>query len=311
MKYVVLIMFVLFLGYTTSAQVADSVLYELESDTIPAKKNTKTITATINVDEDEEEANIDIRVEDEESEDTDTIRVRIGKKRVIIVDDDEDVVFDTDDDDDKDKFEGHWDGIALGLNSYVKSGFDTDLSPDANFMELNTNKSWEFSLNFAEKSFNLIDQKVGLVTGLGLTWNNYKFDQNITLDPSGQAISFYVDSVRDFTKNKLTTTYLTLPLLLEFQFPTGDNSKDVHLSAGVVGSLKLGSHTKQVYEVNNREFKDKVKEDFHLSPLRYAVHASIGYGNFTLYSSYSMTTLFENGEGPELYPFTIGIIIGD
>lgn len=310
----------MFLGYTANAQVADSVLYELENDTLPAKKN-KSIKATIDVDGKQKKV-IDIQVDEEvademefseefdSDEEPDTIRVRVGKKRVIIVDDDEDVVFDSDDDDDG-KFEGHWNGLALGLNSYMKPDFETDLSPDANFMELNTNKSWEVGLNFGEKSFNLYRDHIGLVTGLGLTWNNYKFDQNITLDPDSSYISFYVDPTKDYTKNKLTTMYLNIPLLLEFQIPTGENSKPIHLNAGVVGGLKVGSHTKQVYEVNNKEYKDKVKEDFHLSPLRYAAHASIGYGSFTIYSTYSMSTLFENGEGPELYPFTIGIIFGD
>lgn len=309
MKYTVVILFVLFLGYTTNAQVADSVLYELESDTIPAKKNKKTITATIDIDEENEEASIDIEVDDHENEDTDTIRVRVGKKRVMIIDDDEDIVFDSDKK--KDKFEGHWDGLALGLNSYVKTGFDTDLSPDAEFLELNTNKSWEVGLNVVEKSFGFANNHIGVVTGLGLTWNNYKFDQNITLDPGGSEITYFIEPDKDYRKNKLTTLYLNVPILLEFHIPTGSNSKPIHINGGVVGGLKLGSHTKQVYEINNKEYKDKVKEDFHLSPLRYSAHASIGYGGITIYGTYSMTTLFESGEGPELYPFTIGIILGD
>jgi outer membrane protein with beta-barrel domain len=315
MKNVTLIIFVLFLGYTTNAQVADSVLYELENDTVPVEKSKK-LKDSIVVFGDEEasenEAAMDAEIALDAEEETDTIRMRIGNKKVIIIDDYSLGLGDDDDeDDDDDKFDGHWDGILLGLNSYVKPGFDTDLSPDANFMELNTNKSWQFGINFAEKSFNLIDNKVGLVTGLGISWNNYKFDQNITLNPDSSYISHYVDTVKDFSKNKLTASYLSVPLLLEFQIPTGHHSKPVHLNAGVVGAIKLGSHTKQVYEINNKEYKDKVKEDFHLSPLRYSVHASIGYGNFTIFSSYSMSTLFENGEGPELYPLTIGIIIGD
>jgi outer membrane protein with beta-barrel domain len=305
MRILTLLTFVLFLGYTSNAQVADSLLLELENDTITEKESPKDVT-------------IDIE-DDLEEEETDTIRIRLGKKKFVIIEDDYDGTsedeydfeFDDDDDDDDDgKFKGHWDGLALGLNSYMKPNFETDLSPDANYLELNSNKSWEVGLNFGEKSFNLINNRIGLVTGIGVTFNNYKFDNNITLVPDSTALTYFVDTVNDFSKNKLTASYLTIPLLLEFQIPTGNNSKPVHFNAGVVGSLKLGSHTKQVYERNNKEYKDKVKEDFHLSPLRYGIHSSIGYGSFTIYGSYSMTTLFEKGEGPELYPFTIGIIIG-
>lgn len=310
MKKGLIFMAIMMTGYFTKAQIADSVLYEMENDTAQqAEKSEKSVNVTLSISD--EKATLSIDDEDagfEENEETDTIRVRIGNKKIIIIEDDGDD-FDIDlDEDDDEKFKGHWEGFALGLNSYVDADFSTKLAPGAEYLELNTNKSWEVGFNFAEKGFNLINNRVGLVTGLGITFNNYKFDNNITLVSDNPALTFVNDSV-EFSKNKLTVTYLSVPLLLEFQIPTGHKSKTLHLNAGIVGSVKLGSHTKQIYEQNNKKHKNKVREDFHLSPLRYGVHTSIGYGGLTFYGSYSMTTLFEKNEGPELYPFTIGIII--
>ena len=92
MKNVTLLIFVLFLGYTTNAQVADSVLFELENDTVPADESKKSVKAKISFEDEEAEEsesffNIEIEDADNIDEDTDTIRMRIGNKKVIIIDD--------------------------------------------------------------------------------------------------------------------------------------------------------------------------------------------------------------------------------
>jgi hypothetical protein len=35
----------------------------------------------------------------------------------------------------------------------------------------------------------------------------------------------------------------------------------------------------------------------------------IGYGNLDLYASYALTSMFQKNEGPQLYPFSVGITI--
>ncbi|MCZ8285345.1 MAG: hypothetical protein O9353_07790, partial [Bacteroidia bacterium] len=49
------------------------------------------------------------------------------------------------------------------------------------------------------------------------------------------------------------------------------------------------------------------KDSYNMNPFRLNAHASVGYRNFTLYADYALTPLFENGKGPELYPFTFGV----
>jgi hypothetical protein len=33
----------------------------------------------------------------------------------------------------------------------------------------------------------------------------------------------------------------------------------------------------------------------------------LGYGVIDLYASYALNSMFKKGQGPELYPFTVGI----
>jgi hypothetical protein len=97
-----------------------------------------------------------------------------------------------------------------------------------------------------------------------------------------------------------------VPVLLEFN--TNKNPKKAfHLAFGVIGGYKLGSRTRQILEQNSNEIRVIRKDAYNINPFRVNAHASVGYHNFTLYADYALTPLFENGKGPILYPFTLGV----
>ena len=67
------------------------------------------------------------------------------------------------------------------------------------------------------------------------------------------------------------------------------------------------SHTKIKYVEDGKKEKDKEKDDFNLSPLRWGLTARIGYEEINLFANYYMTPLFKSGMGPELQPFAAGL----
>ena len=86
-------------------------------------------------------------------------------------------------------------------------------------------------------------------------------------------------------------------------------SNNLSIAAGPIAAIKLSSHTKMVFE---NDEKVKSNGDFSLNMLRYGATARVGYGNFMLYGTYYKTPLFQTGKGPEgvdLYPFEIGIAL--
>jgi len=186
------------------------------------------------------------------------------------------------------------------------------LSPDNAYMDLNTGRSWNFNLNFLEYGLGFGTDKIGLVTGLGLEWNNYHFDHNnnIIENDEGRIVEYIPDIVVEggnLDKSKLQTTYLTMPLLMEFQIPAG--KKRVFINGGVIGGVKLTSKTKMVYRESGDKQKDKVKDDFNLSSVRYGFTVRAGYRALKLHATYYPTSLFEEGKGPELYPFSVGLTV--
>ncbi|PLW99671.1 MAG: hypothetical protein C0594_16815, partial [Marinilabiliales bacterium] len=174
-------------------------------------------------------------------------------------------------------------------------------------MELNTGQSWGISINPIEQNFNIYNEQIGLVTGLGFEFNNYKFDNNIVLvdDPAG--VTYFLDTVRQFSKNKLTTIYLNIPLILEAQIPVGDD--EIHIGAGIIGGVKIGSHTKYIYENNGNKMKNKQFEDFNLNSFRYGVTARVGYKGINLFANMNLSSMFEDNKGPELFPVMIGFSV--
>ena len=53
--------------------------------------------------------------------------------------------------------------------------------------------------------------------------------------------------------------------------------------------------------------KNKDNKSFHTNPFYYGVRGYLGWGGIHLFADYALSTLFEKDEGPELYPFSIGL----
>jgi hypothetical protein len=249
--------------------------------------------------EDPKENSLNISGASEINGKEDTTKLKIGGKDVFI--------FGHDDHHKKKKsssYDGHWGGVELGINSYLNSNNNFDLPVKYDFLEQKLNKSFGVNLNLIEQNFNLYKGNIGITTGVGVSWDNYRFAKDFTLISDTTVIWYRPDSIK-YLKNKLTTCYLNIPVIFEFQ--THKFNQNFHFGVGGIFGIKLGAHTKQVYEINDRTYKPKDYDDFHLSPFRYGLTARIGWGPVNLFANYSLSTLFAKNEGPELYPIMFGI----
>ncbi len=237
----------------------------------------------------------------------DTIIVRIGKKDVKVIDHDGGTEIRWGKDKGKKhksgKFNGHWEGIEFGFNAFDQPDYGLYSWAEKDFMSLNQGKSLELDLNFYELNIGLAKSYVGLVSGMGLSFNNYRFENPYTLQKGMHMTEAVLLDYENLSKTKLAISYLNVPLLLEFQLPVNQNEGRLFINAGLVGGVKIGSHTKVKYG----DTKDKDRSGFNLNSFKYAATARIGYKDISLFGTYSLTPLFQAGKGPELTPFTIGI----
>jgi len=212
----------------------------------------------------------------------------------------------------KEKFNGHWKGLDLGVNGYLTPNNDFSYPDEYSLLDQKYQKSFNVNLNFYEQNVNLIRNKLGLVTGLGLSWNNYRFDNDVRLQKGENKLILTRDSTEGVTceKSKLVNTYLTLPVMLEVQTNRHSKANSFHLGAGVLGGWRIGTHTKYVFDDGSRQ-KDKERSDFYMNPFKLDAIATVGWGMINLYATYSLTPMFQKNKGPELYPFSVGICLTD
>lgn len=240
----------------------------------------------------------------------DTVKIRVGRKTIVIAEghhgssikynklNDEEFKHWTGRDP---KFKGHWSFMELGVNTFAS--VDYSAYPGAgNFMDLNTNKSLEVNINLFKYSIPLQKKNndIGLVTGLGLNFNDYRFSNSNTIKNVNGYVMPMPIADPNLQKSKLSTGYLTVPLLLEIQLP---RESGLWISMGVIGGIKMGSHTK--VKMSNAKIKDH--NDFNISPFRGGSTVRLGYKAFNIFGTYYFTPFFRDGRGPVMDPITIGI----
>jgi hypothetical protein len=266
------------------------------------------------------------------SESDDSVKVRVGN-RVLIVDDDGDVSMHRCH---EPRFNGHWAGVDLGMNGYVNPDFNMEFSPVDEYMDLDMANSVMLNLNFFEQNIRLAkNQHWGIVTGLGLSFNNYRFMHQTFLNMDSSLLRGYIipDTSMSIKKSKLSAIYLTLPVMFEFQTAPIYHKDGFHISLGVIVGARLSSHTKIYYNQLNTPFylvqynpetgqyenaatsmspddpKTHHYGDWYMQPFKFDASVRIGWNFLNFFATYSLNTMFRQGKGPELYPWTAGITL--
>jgi hypothetical protein len=248
------------------------------------------------------------RVKDLPKKDGDTTTYNWKNKKVIVID------LGNKDDDDKEKKDDHessfkhWKGIAVGVNGYLNPAGTLTMNRKYSYMDLNYARSFNWQFNLIENQIRIVKNYVKIVTGLGIDFHMYELAQKTHLNADSSFTWGNIDSSNIYTykKNKFRDTYLQIPLLLEFN--TSNNpDKTFHIAVGVVGQYLLSSRTKQKLEQNKNEITNVRKDSYNLNPFGAKAHVNLGYRGWTVFGEYSLTQLFKTNQGPELYPFSVGI----
>ncbi|MCI4669278.1 MAG: PorT family protein [Bacteroidia bacterium] len=149
--------------------------------------------------------------------------------------------------------------------------------------------------------------KVNIKTAISVDWNNYYFTSNVTLIEGDEGIEFG-QAEENLSKNKLTTRYAQIPLLLNFNTAPGQKN-NVSFSVGGYGGLLWSAHTKQVTEEGKK--KTKNKGNYNLNPIRYGLTARLDFRWLDIYVNYNLSEVFAQNEGPTTQTFEAGINVID
>jgi hypothetical protein len=151
---------------------------------------------------------------------------------------------------------------------------------------------------------------VGLGVGVG-TDNVFFENTKIDLKRPTQVV-FERDTVTLYKKYKLATGYAEIPLELRYSSNPENMNKGFKFALGVKTGFSYDAHTKakvdrDVNGLAGYVYKEKNKELLNLT--RFVSTLRVGYGNFTVYGTYQLNNLFEDGKGPAIKPWSVGLTL--
>lgn len=174
------------------------------------------------------------------------------------------------------------------------------------WLELKDGKSRNVNVWFFMQKLNVAKHVVNLKYGLGLELNNYhfkrpvRFDDNPPAVPNAPILSLDGTANRTYEKNKLAADYLTVPMMVNFNF-TPKRKKGFGIGAGVsVGYL----YSARQKTITSDEGKQKDKDNFGLEKWKLAYVGELSLGPVRFYGSYAMNSMFKRGL--EVTPYQFG-----
>jgi hypothetical protein len=179
------------------------------------------------------------------------------------------------------------------------SGF-TQAGINKDDLKLRTGKSVNVNIWIFMQRQNLIKKVVNLKYGLGLELNNYRFD-NETVRIQEDPTMFVLDNnLKGIKKNKLAADYITVPLMLNFNF-TPNKKQGFGFSGGVSGGYLYSA--RQKFKINDD--KDKTHDNFDLRKWKLSYIGELSLGPVRLYGSYATKSMWE--KGLDQTPYTVGL----
>lgn len=194
--------------------------------------------------------------------------------------------------------------FEMGINSYHNQG-QLNIPADLETYELRHGRSLEINLHFYRQRIRIGKGYFNIEHGLSLDFNNYAFqnDVNYQTDPTKM---LFIDNSVDMERSRLYVSHLVLPIMFRFETNPQRLGRSFHFGIGAYGSIRVGSNlrTKQPGQT-----RDITVDDFGLNDFNAGLRGEIGYGPINLYVKYGLTDLFKEGQGPDLTPFSIGLIL--
>ncbi len=204
--------------------------------------------------------------------------------------------------------------MDFGINNYAEDKNSPDIGQP--YYTVHPWGSWYIALNAMNRT--RLSHWFSFESSLGVSWYNFKFQaDNTTITQTPTGVLFIADPRNlFFTKSKLTVSYVNVSLIPVFNTGLGGNNYHWHhwnqsafrIGFGPYAGYRLGSHSKQQYEVSGDKQTEKVHDDFYLENLRYGLRLQIGVHGADFFINYDLNELFTSGKGPELHPFTFGFI---
>lgn len=197
-----------------------------------------------------------------------------------------------------------FDGWSGAPDSIKTTGFSRHFNMYVMYdMPFKTNPQWSVAIGGGIGSSNIFFEKTDVL---------------LTATATSKSVAFRnVADTNHFKKYKLTNVWLEAPVELRWVKNPANPNKSFKIAIGAKVGTMVSAYTKGKNLQNKsgnslygNKYTEKTKEKAFFNGTRLAGTIRIGYGVFSLYGAYQLTSLFKDGFGPQISPYSIGISIG-
>ena len=148
----------------------------------------------------------------------------------------------------------------------------------------------------------------------GISFSNVTVKNNATYqyeflndDPEGYTALIPISDSVEYLKNKLSTSFIDIPLELRFRVNPDERGRNFWIAPGFRIGWLVSDFWKYKYSDGVDKMKTKTYNIKNLETFHYGISLRTGFYKFGVYAFYSLSDLFESGT--EVTPFTVGITV--
>jgi hypothetical protein len=193
----------------------------------------------------------------------------------------------------------------IGLTTLNDNG-SFKLSPANQFLNYRSWRSSNIGFDVLQLSYRFSSSFRIYASG-GFDWTNLRLRESVTILRDQPALAYQVDNVK-YDKNRLSATYVRIPLSFDFRTHDDADGRRFHFVGGPDIGLLLSSSLKQE---SDEKGDLKLGGNYHFAKVRYGAFARVGYGAIGVFAKYYFNNMFENSPAQEgLKQFNFGMSVG-
>ncbi|MFP5078748.1 outer membrane beta-barrel protein [Pedobacter sp. JCM 36344] len=192
----------------------------------------------------------------------------------------------------------------LGFSKLIDNGNFT-LSPTNDFLDYKAAKTSTVSFDVLQIGYRFNSNFKVYVAG-GFDWTMIRLKKDITIQKNSPVLTYVNENIQ-FSKNRLSSSYVHIPLNFELRTKENDNGKRFYFVIGPEVAFLLNGKVKQV---SNERGKEKFKDDYNFEPFRYGGTVRIGYGGLGIFTKYYANDMFASSAQKGIKNLAFGITLG-
>ncbi|WP_295653851.1 PorT family protein [uncultured Mucilaginibacter sp.] len=194
----------------------------------------------------------------------------------------------------------------LGLALPMDNGSFT-FKPQNQFLNYSTFKTTTDAFNVLRFGYRF-SNNFRVTLGAGLEWTLIRLqNDSISTVNNSTGLTYKNDGI-SYSKNRLSSEYLTIPLSFDYRSTYDKNGNRFHLSlAPQVGFLIDG----MLKQISSQHGKTHNYNDFHFAKFEYGGILRLGYGDFGIFTKYYFNDMFVNSPNQAgIKSFSFGLSYG-